>query len=218
MTDTDTLAIGTDTATYALGKSQGRQVAALHHVASKDRARIALCSIHIKYSSDELTFTVTDTYRMAERSYRAVEGPVGESNTLDVAHIAGVNHSAVAVDAVALRDAFRAVKAAHLVTLEVGASGVTVSAGETLVTVPAIDKDYPDTDRLWDLSPPANTLEGAKHLAISAEYLWGLSRATGRTPKDMGPMVLTGSTDLKPIHVRMPGEGNFRAILMPVRV
>ncbi len=204
----------TPTVTYALSQEQNRQVAALHHIASKDLARPLVCGIHIKFSGDTLAFTVTDSYKMAERSYDVSDGRPDGRN---VGKVDGVNHGIVVVNAVALRDALNVVKLSPLTKLELGDNGVTVSANAMSITVPAVSGQYPNTDQLWT-QHPAGDIFTAKHVAISAEYLWALSRSTGLTPKMMGPMVLTGTDELKPLHIRMPKEDGWRAILMPARI
>ncbi len=210
----DSLSVSTPTVMYALNQDQNRQIAALHHVASRDLTRPVLCGIHIRYSGDKLVFTVTDSFKMAERSYDVTNKRPQDCN---VKKLDGVNHGTVIVNTIALRDALNVVKSSLVTTLELGNDGVTVSANAMSLTIPTVPGQYPNVEQFWT-KHSAGDVFAAKHVAILAEYLWSLSRSTGLTPKRMGPMVLTGTDELKPLHIRMPGESNWRAILMPVRV
>ncbi len=129
----------------------------------------------------------------------------------------GVNRGVVNVDARALKDALAAVKSAIRVELEVGDSGVTVSSGGTSITVPAVSGQYPNVKRFWLDNVPGDTFT-VKHLAFHAQYIYEISRSTGRTPSNMGAVILTATTELKPMCLRMKGEEGWRALIMPIRV
>lgn len=206
----------TDTATYAISKKQNREIAALHHVASRDSTRETVRGVKITYSDEALTFTVTNSYMLAERTYAISDGR--SNDRIRIERLSGNGQGDVVVNAVALRDALNTIKTASLATFSVGIHGVTVSANNASITVPPISGEYPDADKVGRCNPPTDPYE-SEYMALNARYLWDLSRSTGRSSKDMdlGPLVLRGSTKLQPVHITMSGETGWRGLLMPVR-
>jgi len=205
----------TDTATYSLTDEHRTQIAALHYVAWKDNARPLLQGVRIKYSGKKLSFTVTDSFRLVERAYDVAKN--SKNNALEVTRLDGNRHGEIVVNAVALRDAFKAVKNAMLVRFIISDDSVTVATDLASTTLPRVVGEYPKVDQYWTEHPSIDPMQ-VKYLAINAQYLYDLARSTGRTPSKMQPVVLKGSDELKPIHVTMPNEGSWRALLMPVRI
>ena len=228
MTDTTDTTNTTDTTTptptytYSIDKAQNRQVAALHHIAAKNSARPVLDAVQVVANDDSLTFTITDGYRLVERTYQVGDGSprdhnirLIDTNTDDVVK--------VTVDSFILRDALNSVKTAIMVKFDVSTLGVTITSGGTTILAPAVDATPPNTDRLWKQWPISDAPLPSP-VALSPVLLWGLARSTGRTNAKMtSPLVMSGSIvgdtpTISPIHVTMSGEQGWKAIIMQVKV